>query len=240
MSNHNDKLNYTDKFLIRDLNTEERPREKAMSHGIKSLSDAELMAIIFGTGVQGQSVLTLSRNILKNHDGHLSRVARKDYRELIKDIKGIGPAKAISLLAALELGARASADALSDDRTPINSSEKAFAYMRRFFVHLNHEEFYALFLTQALKPIRCHKIGQGGLTATLVDHKIILKEALLCNASAVILFHNHPSGNLQPSLQDKQLTNKVKEACNLLSIRLNDHLIITDGSYYSFNDQGLL
>lgn len=233
-------LNTQDTFLIRDLNTDERPREKAMNHGVKALSDSELMAIIFGTGVKGQSVLTLSRTILKDHEGHLSRVARKDYRELIKNIRGIGPAKAISLLAALELGARASADALIDDQTPITSSERAYSYMRHYFTHLNHEEFYALFLTQALKPIRSHKVGQGGLTATVVDQKVILKEALLNNASAMILFHNHPSGNLKPSPQDKQLTNRIKEACSLLDIRLNDHLIITDSSYYSFNDEGIL
>lgn len=226
--------------LIREMANDERPREKAERYGIKSLTDIELMAIIFSTGLKGKSVIELSRDILKDNADHLSKVARLSVKEMLKRYKGIGPAKAISLLAALELGARSAADAARLDEPTITSSEIAWRHMKHHFEHLDHEEFWVLLISQSGKPIREVKIGQGGVTGTAVDVKLIMKAAIDNLASAMILFHNHPSGNLSPSSQDIALTDKIKDAAKFIDTRVNDHIIVTDGGYYSFNDDGRL
>lgn len=226
--------------LIREMANDERPREKAERYGIKSLTDIELMAIIFSTGLKGKSVIELSRDILKDNGDHLSKVAKLSVKEMLKRYKGIGPAKAISMLAALELGTRSAADAARLDEPTITSSEIACRYMKHHFEHLGHEEFWVLLISQSGKPIREVKIGQGGITGTAVDVKLIMKAAIDNLASAMILFHNHPSGNLSPSSQDVALTNKIKEAAKFIDTRVNDHIIVTDGGYYSFNDDGRL
>lgn len=226
--------------LIREMATDERPREKAAKHGIKSLSDTELMAIIFSTGLKGKSVIELSREILDDNDGHLSNVARLTVAEMLKRYKGIGPAKALTLLAALELGSRSAADAAKIDNPTVNSSEVAYRLMKHHFERLDHEEFWVLLLSQAGKPVREVKIGQGGVTGTAVDVKLILRAAIDNLASAIILFHNHPSGNMKPSQQDNALTRKIKDAAKLIDTRVHDHIIVTDGGYYSFNDEGCL
>ena len=226
--------------LIKEMATDERPREKATRHGIKSLSDTELMAIIFSTGLKGKSVIELSREILTDNDGHLSNVARLTVAEMLKRYKGIGPAKAITLLAALELGSRSAAAAAKIDNPTVSSSEIAYRLMKHHFERLDHEEFWVLLLSQAGKPVREVKIGQGGVTGTAVDVKLILRAAIDNLASAIILFHNHPSGNLKPSPQDDALTHKIKEAAKLIDTRVHDHIIVTDGGYYSFNDEGRL
>ncbi len=226
--------------LIKEMDRDERPREKAIKYGIKSLSDNELMAIIFSTGLKGKSVIEMSRDILSDNKGHLSKVARLSVAEMLKRYKGIGPAKALTLLAALELGARSAADAATIDDPVVNSSGVAYSIMKHHFERLDHEEFWVLLLSQSGKPIREIKIGQGGVAATAVDVKLIMKAAIEHLASAMIVFHNHPSGNLKPSAQDNALTIKIREAAKLIDTRLNDHIIITDASYYSYNDDGRL
>ena len=221
--------------LIRDMLEQERPREKAQKHGVKSLTDVELMAIIFATGIAGKSVIELSREILHDNGGHLSRVARLSVPEFLKRYKGIGPAKATTLLAALELGSRAAADARIIDEPTV-----AYDIVRHRFERLNHEEFWVMYLSQAGKLIAESKIGQGGLTATSVDVRIIVREALFNNATAMILSHNHPSGNLKPSQQDITLTKSITDAARLFNIVVHDHIIVSDGGYYSFRDEGLV
>lgn len=239
-----DKNEYNDTTiktrLIKEMSNDERPREKAIRDGIKSLTDSELMAIIFSTGLKGKSVIELSRDILSDNDYHLSKVARLSVAEMLKRYKGIGPAKAVTLLAALELGSRSAADAAKIDNPTVTSSAVAHSLMKHHFERLDHEQFWILLLSQAGKPIREVKIGQGGLSATAVDVRLVMKAALDHLASAIILFHNHPSGNLKPSTQDDTLTQKIKEGARLFDIRVNDHIIVTDGDYYSYNDNGRL
>ena len=230
--------NFCRPTLIRDLNDDERPREKALKHGIKSLTDVELMAIIFATGLRGKSVIELSREILADNNNHLSDVARMTPREMMSRYKGIGAAKAITLLGALELGARSHRDAATHPRTKVTSSEIASAIMRPHFQHLDHEEFWVLLLSAAGHVKGEVRIGVGGLTATFVDVKVIMKAAIEHQAAAMILSHNHPSGNLRPSTQDDALTRKIKSAAELIDVRVNDHLIFSDSGYYSYADEG--
>lgn len=225
-------------MMIRDMASDDRPREKAIKYGIKSLSNSELMAILFGTGIRGKSVITLSEEILADNDHHLSRVARLTVADFMNRYKGIGRAKAISVLAALELGTRAAADAIAIDYPQVTSADIAVARMRRYFNGLNHEEFWVMLLSQSLKPLREICVSRGGLAATAVDVKIILKQALENYASAMILFHNHPSGNLTPSVHDDNITRKICTGAAAVDIRVNDHIIISDGGYYSYNAMG--
>lgn len=226
--------------LIADMPADTRPREKALRHGIKSLTDIELMAILFATGVRGLSVLDLSRKILNDAQGHLSDVARLTPAQFTKRYKGIGPAKAITLLAALELGARAASDAASKQVVCINNSDSAYKMMRHRVANLDHEEFWVLMLSRSLKIIHDARIGVGGLSATVVDIKILMRHVIDNRASAIMIFHNHPSGNLTPSTQDDTLTNKIKAAANLFDVTLLDHLIISDNGFYSYADHSRL
>ncbi len=224
--------------LIREMACDDRPREKAMSQGIKSLSDAELMAILFGTGIRGKSVVELSAEILADNDNHLSNIARLSVRDFLSRYKGIGPAKAISLLAALEIGTRSAADAASIEKPVVTGADVAVRLMRRHLNGLPHEEFWVMLLSQSGRVIREVNVSRGGLTATMVDVKVVLKHAIENYTSAMILFHNHPSGSLLPSEQDDNLTRRITAAAKLMDIRVNDHIIVTDGGYYSYHDHG--
>lgn len=226
--------------LIRDMAADDRPREKALRHGIKTLTDAELMAILFSTGVAGISVLDLCRNILHDYGNHLSELAKQSATSLVGKYKGVGTAKAITLLAALELGSRAAADSVRKDNPVINTSQKAAEIMRPHFSGLSHEEVWVMLLSQQGKILCERRISEGGISSTIVDIRILLKTALDFYSSSLILFHNHPSGSLKPSPQDDTLTRRVKDGCQAVDIRLNDHIIITPGGYYSYNDEGRL
>jgi DNA repair protein RadC len=226
--------------LIRYLADDEKPREKAIAHGVKSLTDVELMAIVFSTGLKGKSVIELSREILTDNDNHLSNVAHLTPQDFMNRYKGIGPAKAITLLAALELGMRSARDAAQMQYKTVQNSESAAAIMRHHFQNLDHEEFWVLMLNNSGKVIREVCVGQGGQTATVVDVKIVMRAALEARAMRMIVFHNHPSGALNPSMQDDNVTKKLKSAAALFDIRLDDHIIITDTSYYSYNDNSRL
>ena len=227
-------------FLIRDMAASDRPREKALKHGIKSLTDAELMAIIFATGMKGKSVIQLSEEILRDNSHHLSVVARLSAKDLTKMYKGLGEAKAISLLAALELGARSAADAVAIKRPKITNAKLAFDIMRRHFTNLPNEEFWLMHLNQGGYIIKEERVSQGGVSATVVDTKVVLKKIVENMSSSVILFHNHPSGSLIPSAEDDKLTKRLCLGALAVGSRVNDHIIITDAGYYSYSDQGRL
>lgn len=226
--------------LMRDLAEDDRPREKAMKHGIDSLTDAELMAIIFSTGIKGKSVVQLCNEILESKGGHLSRVTKMTVKEMCDTYKGIGKVKAITLLAALHLGARAAKDALIAEEVKVLTSGIAYDLMRHHFERIQHEEFWILLMDRGAHVLREVRISQGGTAATTVDIKLILKSAIESLASSMILFHNHPSGTLVPSVEDDRLTRRIVEAAKMVDIRVNDHLIVTSHSYYSYNDHGRL
>ncbi len=224
--------------LIADLPDDQRPREKALAFGMKALTDAELMAIVFGTGIKGKGVKKMCEEILIKHENHLSKIALMSARDFMKMHKGIGPAKALNLLAGIELGVRAASDAIALEEPAMTNSEVAFKYMHRHLYNLPHEEFWVLLLRNNLKPLREFKAGQGGLSMTAVDVKVIRREALLSNASALMLFHNHPSGTLKPSLEDLNLTKRIIEGAKLFDIRVLDHIIVGHSAFYSFHDEG--
>ena len=236
----NEQTNTAAGMLIAQMPEADRPREKALRNGIKSLTDAELMAIIFGTGIKGKSVVQLCAEILGEYKGHLSKITAMDAREFMKRHKGIGPAKALTFIAALELGARAAADAVAVEDPQMTTSQAAYDYMYRCLSELDHEEFWVLLLKRNLKPLREFKAGQGGLAETVVDIRLLMREALLAKASAMILFHNHPSGQLKPSQQDINLTRRIVDAARYFDIRVLDHIVVGSTGYLSFNDEGLM
>lgn len=227
--------------MISEMDASERPREKAMQHGFESLTDAELMAIIFATGVKGVSVVDLCHQILEKNLNHLSLVTKKSVKELCEEHKGIGPVKAITLLAALELGRRAGEDAarLAQCR-PLLTAPDVYEFIKDKFQWLTHEEFWVIYISRSGQVIRVEKISQGGTFKTVVDVTIIMKHAILSQASSMILCHNHPSGTLRPSIEDDRLTTRIADAAKLFDMRVLDHLIVTDGSYYSYADHGKL
>ena len=226
------------KLSIKQWAEEDRPREKLINKGINSLSDAELIAILIGSGNTKESAVELSMRILNNLNNNLHELGRLSISELTK-YKGIGSAKAISIVAALELGKRRK---LSDiiNKKQITSSKDSYEYFYTFLSDLQHEEFWVLFLNQANKIISSHKISQGGQNSTIIDVKIIIKMALEKNALAIILSHNHPSGNRQPSNTDISITNRIQNAASLFDIKVLDHIIIADNKYYSFADNELI
>jgi DNA repair protein RadC len=227
-----------EKFSIKNWSKEDRPREKLLLKGTSSLSPAELLAILIGSGNRDESAVDLSKRILRLANDNINELAKFDINTL-KKIKGIGEAKAVTIIAALELGRRRNAEKAIEQET-IVSSKQAFEYLQSIIGDLKHEESHFITLNQASKIIALHKTSQGGMAGTVMDPRLILKQALMDNASKIILAHNHPSGNLQPSEADKSITNKIKESAKLMDIALLDHLIITQTSYFSFADEGLL
>lgn len=224
---------------ITDLNADDRPREKAIRSGIKSLSDAELLAIIIGQGLPGMSALDMSRNMLYSSSGFLPDIARMSIKELTRRFKGIGDAKAVSIAASFELGARCSS-AMNCSAAPnkITGSEDAYKLLRDSMALLPYEEFRIILLSRSNAVIADRLISRGGTAATVVDPKIIMREAIDHLAAGMILVHNHPSGALSPSAEDDRLTRKIKQGAELLDIRVLDHIIITSKGFYSYNDNG--
>jgi DNA repair protein RadC len=217
---------------------EERPREKVMANGIQYLSDAELLAILLGSGTKNQTAVELARTILKGAGNSLQELGRQNIRELVRT-KGVGPAKAITLLAAMELGRRR-AGMQHAEKLPVKSSQTVFKLFHPLLGDLDHEEFWLLMLNRANRVLGRYKVSQGGLSGTVIDTRIILKKALDNLASSIIVCHNHPSGNMQPSEADVKITGKLKKAAEMLEIKLLDHVIIADKSYFSFADEGLI
>jgi len=231
--------NYSQKITIKNWAEDDRPREKLMLKGKSALSDAELTAILIGSGNTEESAVELSKRILKSVNDNLIELSKLSINDLVKNFKGIGEAKAISIIAALELGKRRrSAEII--EKKKINSSNDAFELMHSMVSDCFYEEFWIIMLNKANKVIKYKSISEGGLTATVADPKKIFKLALENNATSLILCHNHPSGNLKPSEADIKITKQLKEAGLLLEISVIDHIIIGDDSYYSFADEGIL
>lgn len=226
------------RFSIKNWSESDRPREKLVAQGKRILTDAELMAILIGSGSRNESAVSLCKRILASVDNNLNEVARLNVNQLT-NFKGIGEAKAISIVAALELGRRQ-----QSQQVPIYpviaSSSDVYKYMQPLLGNLNHEEFWVLYLNNSNKVIHRKMISSGGQTGTVVDIRLILKTAFEFGAVAIILTHNHPSGSLRPSAADKTTTTNIFQAAKTVTIKLLDHLIVTEKSYFSFADEGLL
>jgi DNA repair protein RadC len=223
---------------IKNWAEDERPREKMLQKGAASLSDAELLAILISSGTREKSALDLAREVLAQAHNHLHELGRLSIAEL-KKTKGIGEARAITISAALELGRRRQLST-GIQRPTISGSESAAEIALPLLQDLNHEAFCVLYLNQANKLLRHEIISNGGMTGTVADIRMILKNALLQNSNQLIIAHNHPSGNKQPSNADKELTRKLKEGAALMDIKLLDHLIIAGNDYLSMADEGII
>ena len=226
----------TERLTITQWAEEDRPREKMMMHGASALSNAELLAILIGSGNAEESAVELMRKILSDFHNNLNELGKASIEELCR-YKGIGSAKAISILAASELGKRRKEESVKE-RITILSSKDVYDCFYPMMCDLATEECWVLLLNQASKIIDKVKISAGGLSATAVDVRCILREALLKRASAIVLCHNHPSGNVHPSREDDLLTKHVAQASGCMDIRLVDHVILTDGAFYSYADEG--
>ncbi len=219
---------------ITDWALEDRPREKMMAQGADALSKAELMAILIGSGVPGTSAVELMRKVLGDYGNSLKQLGRATLQDLCA-YNGIGEAKAVTILAACQL-AQMRLKEQAEERKTITSSEDIYAYFLPSMQDLSHEECRMLLLKQNLTVIRSVMISSGGLTSSSFDVRMMLREALLAEAPVVALCHNHPSGNLKPSRQDDEMTEGVLRACKMMNIRLLDHVILTDGNWYSYAD----
>ncbi|MBW2962234.1 RadC family protein [Mesonia aestuariivivens] len=225
-------------FSIKYWAEGDRPREKLLHKGKMSLSDAELIAILIGSGNREESAVELSKRILANSENKLNELGKLSVQQLTK-FKGIGEAKAISIVAAMELARRRRGEE-AVERKKITSADSVFELMQPLIGDLEHEEFWILYLNNSNKVLQKIQLSKGGMTGTLVDIRLAFKKALEVGATAVILAHNHPSGNLTPSRADKQLTQKIKTAGESLDIKVLDHLIVTQKSYFSFANESIL
>lgn len=214
------------------------PREKLMQKGRESLSDPELLALLLGSGFRGNSALHIAENLLNRVEYDLNRLACMNYQELMR-FKGVGEAKALTLIAAMELGRRKK-ESSNTSSSHIACSRDAYENLSPVLTNLSQEEFWILLLNRANKVLAKARISMGGMSGTLVDPKLVFKTALENKASALVLAHNHPSGNSKPSEADLKLTLKIKGAADLLDIQVLDHLILTDSGYYSMADSGVL
>lgn len=230
--------NYESKIGIKSWAEEDRPREKLISHGRRILTDAELIAILIGSGSRNESAVDLSKRILYHFKNDLHTLGKVSVMEL-SQFKGIGEAKAISIIAALELGRRRRETAIKEP-DKINGSQSVHQLLKPHFEDLNYEEFWILLLNRANRVISHHLISKGGQAGTVADPKIIFQTALENHAASIILAHNHPSGNLKPSQADVDLTKRIRTAGEMLDIQVLDHLIVTDFGYFSFVDEGMM
>lgn len=226
-----------DNFPITNWSEEDKPREKLMLKGKSVLSDAELIAILIGSGNRNESAVDLSKRILGSIDNNLNALGKLTIQQLMK-FKGIGEAKAISIIAAMELGRRRRTEDVVD-LTKITSSQTIFQIMQPIIGELPHEEFWIIYLNNSNKVISKSQLSKGGITWTLVDTRLVFKVALEMGATSLILCHNHPSGTIMPSDADKLITKKLKLAGDSLDVKVLDHLIITETKYYSFVDEGI-
>lgn len=225
-------------FTIKNWAQDDRPREKLLLKGRSSLSDAELLAILIGSGSRNESAVDLCKKILAKTGHSLSELGKLSIKQLM-EFKGIGEAKAVTIVAALELGRRRRTEGALEKKK-ISSSNSVFELMQPVIGDLPHEEFWVVYLNNSNKVIDRFQLSKGGITGTLVDVRLALKKALELGATSIILAHNHPSGTLNPSSADKQLTQKLKTAGESLDIKILDHVIVTEKSYFSFADEGLL
>ena len=223
---------------IKNWAEDDRPREKLLLKGRNSLSDSELLAIIMGSGSRDESAVELAKRILSSVENNWNNLSTLSVKDLCK-FKGIGEAKAISIITALEIGRRRAAQGLVE-KPKITTSNDAFVLLQSWIGDSQVEEFWVLYLNQRNSVIRKEQISKGGISQTSVDIRVILKIGLEEMATGIILAHNHPSGNLKPSDSDKQITQKIKEAGSIMDIEVLDHLIVTQKAYFSFADEGIL
>ncbi|MEZ4858250.1 MAG: DNA repair protein RadC [Flavobacteriaceae bacterium] len=228
----------TTSFSIKSWNEDDRPREKLLLKGRAALSDAELIAILIGSGSREESAVSLSQRILASVENNLSELGKVSIQNLIQ-FKGIGEAKAITIAAALELGRRRRGEEALQKKK-ITSSASVFELMQPVIGELAHEEFWVVYLNNSNKVLQTSQLSKGGITGTVVDTRLAFKNALQLGAVAIILAHNHPSGTLKPSQADIQLTKKLKVAGESLDIKVLDHLIVTEKAYFSFADEQML
>ena len=228
----------SESLTIKELARDDRPREKMLDKGVSALSDAEILAILIGSGSRKQSAVELCRDILKSVDNDLNKMARLSIYDLMK-FKGVGVAKAITIAAALELSRRKKNDA-ENNSVFIKSSRDAFNAVSHLYEDLSHEEFHVINLSRSNKILSVDLISKGGLSSTVADGKIIFKKALEKGASGIILTHNHPSGNNKPSDADIELTRKMKSFGTFIELPVLDHIIVAEKHYYSFADNGLI
>ena len=232
-------MSYENKPMpIKSWAEEDRPREKLLRKGKSVLSDAELLAIIIGSGSKNVSAVSLSKIILASIDNNLNRLGKMSVSDL-KKFKGIGEAKAITIITTLELGRRRRLEEATEFKK-ITSSKAVYNLMQPLIGELQHEEFWIVYLNNSNKIVHKEQLSKGGLTGTLVDGRLVFKKAIELYATAIILCHNHPSGKLQPSAANRSITKKLIQAGNTLDIKVLDHVIITEKAYFSFADENLL
>ncbi|MBR8535006.1 DNA repair protein RadC [Carboxylicivirga sediminis] len=224
---------------IKEWALEDRPREKLISKGLASLSDAELLAILIGSGSARESAVELSKKILRDCKNNLHTLGKKSVNDLKTGYHGIGEAKAISIVASLELGRRRKLQE-TETRPKISCSKDVSNIFQPILGDIHHEEFWVLMLNRSNQVIAKNKVSQGGLSGTVIDVRLILKSAIDHLASSIVLCHNHPSGNVQPSDADTKVTKKMSEAGRIMDIPVLDHIIVTDGSYFSYADEGMI
>lgn len=227
-----------DKLNINQWAIEDRPREKLMRLGASALSDAELLAILIGSGSAREDAVTLMKRILNDCSNNLNTLGKTTIRQLCQ-YNGVGEAKAISILAACELGKRRQMEK-PEERPDLGTATRIYNHLHPLLQDCDVEEFWLLLMNQNFRLIKQLRLSHGGLTEVAVDIRIIMREAVLANATVLAVCHNHPSGSLTPSKQDDQLTANLCAACNTMRIRMIDHVIITDGAYYSYHEQGRL
>ncbi|MDO4164516.1 MAG: DNA repair protein RadC [Bacteroides sp.] len=224
------------KLNINQWAEEDRPREKMMKKGTEALSDAELLAILIGSGNTEESAVSLMQRVMNDCGNDLNRLGKWELHDFAR-FKGLGPAKSLTIMAALELGKRRKQQE-RPERAVVRSSKDIYDIFHPILCDLPTEEFWILLLNQATKVIDKVRISRGGINQTTVDVRTILREALLQHATQIALIHNHPSGNVKPSNADRQLTELIIKGARTMDIRILDHVVIADGDYYSFNDQG--
>ena len=231
-------------LTLKEWADEDKPREKMLNKGKKELTNAELLAILLRSGLRGKSVVEVAKEVLSSAGNRLTNLSQMEFSQL-STIKGVGPAKATTLMAALELGWRMHGEIGDDKEVIINDSRTFFTYISPFIADLDHEEFWAVYLSNRGKVLGRQRISMGGITGTPVDLRVLFRGAIECKAVYLMVSHNHPSGSLVASREDKDLTKRIQEGGRLLEIKLQDHLIIAIGpggkaDYYSFHDNGHL
>ena len=229
---------FKSKLNINEWAEEDRPREKLLRFGAAALCDAELLVILIGSGSTRESAVDLTRRILSDCNNNLNTLGKKQISDLIS-YHGMGPAKAITIVAACELGRRRR-ETLCEERPKLGSATAIYNFMHPLMQDLDVEEFHILLMNQQCSLIREMCISHGGITETAADVRVIMRECLLNNATVLAAIHNHPSGNLMPSSQDDELTQRIKRACDIMRVHFIDHVIVTDGAYYSYQEEGRL
>ena len=227
-----------EKLTIAHWSEDDQPREKLRDKGPEALSNAELLAILIGSGTPGTSAVELMQTVLNSCKNNLNTLGKMSIRELMQ-YKGIGEAKAITILAACEMGKRRQQES-AEERPDIGTANRIYNHMHPILQDCDVEEFWLLLMNQNYGLIKKMRIAHGGITEVSVDIRIIMREALLAKATILAVCHNHPSGSLSPSRQDDDITRNLQQACSLLRIHFLDHVIVTDGAYYSYHEEGRL